>query len=101
MKAELSAHFSWSMPPYRTARPGMLCRPTKVAAANCQALFPVSSHCGDGTSAISFSPLSLCRWDANGRDEKPQKLCHLYPIEKYTVFQGDRMPPTSVVIKTM
>src|ERR1700730_17251347 len=50
MKAELSAHFSWSMPPYRTARPGMLCRPTKVAAANCQALFPVSSHLGEGTS---------------------------------------------------
>src|SRR5262249_16288241 len=32
----------------------MLCRPTKVAAASCQALFPVSSHCGDATSAISF-----------------------------------------------
>src|SRR5580704_13941228 len=28
----------------------MLCRPTKVAAANCQALLPVSSHLGEGTS---------------------------------------------------
>src|SRR6266446_4660847 len=28
----------------------MLCSPTKVAAANCQALLPVSSHLGEGTS---------------------------------------------------
>jgi hypothetical protein len=28
----------------------MLCRPTNVAAANCHALEPVSSHFGDGTS---------------------------------------------------
>src|SRR5271156_2319671 len=52
MKAELIAHFFLTMPPYRTVSPGMLCRPTKVAAASCQALSPVSSHCGDGTSAM-------------------------------------------------
>jgi hypothetical protein len=34
----------------------MLCRPTKVAAANCHALLPESSHLGDGTS-ISLSPV--------------------------------------------
>src|ERR1700730_10303626 len=28
----------------------MLCSPTNVAAASCQALLPVSSHLGDGTS---------------------------------------------------
>src|SRR5438309_10267606 len=28
----------------------MLCSPTNVAAANCQALLPVSSHLGEGTS---------------------------------------------------
>src|SRR5262245_58727939 len=30
----------------------MLCRPTKVAAANCHALLPESSHWGDGASII-------------------------------------------------
>src|SRR6266536_3216086 len=54
MKAELIAHFCLTYPPYRTARPGMLCMPTNVAAANCHALFPLSSHLGDGTS-IYFS----------------------------------------------
>src|SRR6516225_8518855 len=54
MKAELIAHFFLTMPPYRTVNPGTLCRPTKVAAANCQALSPVSSHCGEGTSAITI-----------------------------------------------
>src|SRR6266478_4225645 len=34
----------------------MLCIPTNVAAANCHALLPVSSHFGDGTS-IEFSPV--------------------------------------------
>src|SRR5437588_3467955 len=34
-------------------RPGMLCNPTKVAAASCQALFPEFSHSGDGSS-MSF-----------------------------------------------
>src|SRR5271165_7594329 len=55
MKAELIAHFCLTYPAYRTARPGMLCRPTKVAAANCHALLPESSHLGDGTS-IDLSP---------------------------------------------
>jgi len=30
----------------------MLCRPTNVAAASCQALSPVLSHCGEGTSTV-------------------------------------------------
>ena len=30
----------------------MLCNPTKVAAANCHALLPESSHLGDGTSIV-------------------------------------------------
>src|SRR6266481_6989813 len=56
MKAELIAHFCLTYPAYSTARPGMLCSPTKVAAANCHALLPESSHLGDGTS-IDFSPV--------------------------------------------
>jgi hypothetical protein len=28
----------------------MLCRPTKVDAASCQALFPELSHSGDGSN---------------------------------------------------
>src|ERR1700733_2959657 len=50
MKAELIAHFFLTTPPYRTINPGMLCRPTNVAAANCQALLPLSSHFGEGTN---------------------------------------------------
>src|ERR1700730_3916043 len=77
----------------------MLCRPTNVAAANCQALFPVSSHCGDATSAMSFPPL-ICLlpmkspkarrnrqadWEPMGQGASdrgadrfgiPQELCH-------------------------
>src|ERR1700733_4766311 len=34
----------------------MLCRPTNVAAASCHALLPVSSHCGEGASAIERPP---------------------------------------------
>src|ERR1700730_14745668 len=34
-------------------RPGMLCKPTKVAAASCQALLPEFNHSGDGSS-MSF-----------------------------------------------
>src|SRR5215469_4738933 len=59
MKAELIAHFCLTYPAYRTARPGMLCRPTNVAAASCHALLPLSSHLGDGTSitcSLSFLP---------------------------------------------
>src|ERR1700690_654324 len=55
MNAELIAHFFLTTPPYRTIKPGMLWKPTKVAAANCQALFPVSNQAGEGTSAIMAS----------------------------------------------
>jgi hypothetical protein len=54
MKAELIAHFFYTTPPQRTTRPEILCNPTNVASANCQALSPVSSHFGDGTG-MSFS----------------------------------------------
>src|ERR1700722_7808360 len=50
MKAELIAHFFLTTPPYRTINPGILCRPTNVAAANCHALLPLSSHFGEGTN---------------------------------------------------
>src|SRR2546430_12333304 len=36
-------------PPYRTARPGMLIRPTSVAAVNCQAVSPEFSQLGAST----------------------------------------------------
>src|ERR1700730_5910281 len=35
-------------------RPGMLCKPTKVAAASCQALLPEFNHSGDGSSMSFF-----------------------------------------------
>src|SRR5580692_3480316 len=52
MNAELIAHFFLAIPPYKTTSPGMLCSPTNVAAAICQALVPVSNHFGDGTSIL-------------------------------------------------
>src|SRR5580704_14697806 len=57
----------------------MLCSPTNVAAANCQALSPVSSHCGDGTSAMCLPPvMPLVRGTAHGRAiERIQFLCQL------------------------
>src|SRR5208337_4980380 len=89
MKAELLAHFCLTYPAYRTARPGMLCRPTKVAAANCHALLPESSHLGDGTS-IAYPPFSTLRQTSQlgtqlwGRMSGPsevegQKPCHSGP----------------------
>ena len=42
----LTAHFFWTIPPYSTAMPGMLIRPTSVAATNCQALSPGFSQSG-------------------------------------------------------
>ena len=40
-----TAHLRCTMPAYRTARPGMLIRPTSVAAVSCQALSPELSQC--------------------------------------------------------
>jgi len=42
----LTAHFFWTRPPYSTAMPGMLMRPTSVAATICQALSPALSQSG-------------------------------------------------------
>jgi hypothetical protein len=47
MKAEFTAHFFFTTPPYRTTRPGKLCSPTSVAAVSCHALSPLFSHSGD------------------------------------------------------
>src|SRR6478736_687042 len=44
----LTAHFFWTMPAYNTAMPGILIRPTRVAATNCQALSPGLSQSGYG-----------------------------------------------------
>src|SRR5579871_6305308 len=92
MKAELIAHFFLTMPPYRMTSPGMLCRETKVAAAICQALLPVSSHFGDGKSMDS--PLALKRkhptriggragMRALPRERSRQNVCRRYAFFKY------------------
>ena len=44
----LTAHFFWTMPPYSTAMPGKLIKPTSVAATSCQALSPGLSQSGYG-----------------------------------------------------
>src|SRR6185312_12624755 len=46
MTAELSAHFFFTNPAYRIASPGTLCKPTKVAAVNCQAVSPALTKAG-------------------------------------------------------
>src|ERR1700689_3462796 len=48
----------------------MLCRPTNVAAANCQALSPVSSHFGDGTS-MDLPPIGC--YEANPTNTESKK----------------------------
>jgi hypothetical protein len=64
----------------------MLCKPTNVAAASCHALFPVSSHCGEGTSAMNdphfFFERSpdpcTSRTDQHGKTQgmyHPSKVC--------------------------
>src|SRR6266404_7780033 len=78
MKAELIAHFCLTYPAYRTARPGMLCRPTKVAAANCHALFPESSHLGDGTSIVRPLSLSVVRKFTTCGDQNVRLSRHIY-----------------------
>src|SRR5215470_10311138 len=47
----LTAHFRCTRPPYRTARAGMLMRPTRVAAVICHALSPELSHDAYGFTA--------------------------------------------------
>lgn len=40
MNAELMTHSSLTQPAYRIARPGILCRATRLPAVSCQALSP-------------------------------------------------------------
>jgi hypothetical protein len=47
MNAEFTAHFFFTMLPYRITRPGTLCMPTSVAEIICHALSPLFSQ--DGT----------------------------------------------------
>jgi hypothetical protein len=42
----LTAHLRCTRPPYRTARPGRLIRPTRVAAVSCQEVSPAFSQLG-------------------------------------------------------
>src|SRR5579863_6504486 len=46
MNMVFTTHFFGTRPPYSTARPGTLIRPTKVAAVSCHDVLPVSSHGG-------------------------------------------------------
>jgi hypothetical protein len=46
MSIVLTPHFFCTRPPYNTAMPGKLIKPTRVAAVSCQALSPAFNHCG-------------------------------------------------------
>src|ERR1700728_1138612 len=63
INAELMAHFFLTIPPYRMHRTGTLCRPTKVAAVNCQALFPllcqVGATIGLGAQAVAAGVVAV------------------------------------------
>src|ERR1700722_18271068 len=48
----LTAHFFCTRPPYKTARPGMLMRPTSVAAVICQAVSPDDSQFAQGSTTL-------------------------------------------------
>src|SRR5271156_6578967 len=64
MKAELIAHFFWTIPAYRTMRPGTLCSPTSVAAVICQALSPWFSQSGFGLALAQFDVAISAAWRA-------------------------------------
>jgi hypothetical protein len=50
MKAEFTAHFFFTMLPYRITSPGMLWIPTRVAATICHVLSPLFNQ--SGTAAL-------------------------------------------------
>src|SRR5215469_13921979 len=52
IKMVFTAHFRCTMPPYRTARAGILMRPTSVAAVICQALSPELSQLAYGVNNL-------------------------------------------------
>src|SRR5580658_6908768 len=51
----------------------MLCRPTKVAAASCQAFDPVSSHFGEGTSMETPPGVEGLRSGGHGEDGRDRR----------------------------
>jgi hypothetical protein len=51
----------------------MLCKPTNVAAAICQALSPSLSQVGDGTSAMSCPFPQISRLERNGDEASEAK----------------------------
>jgi hypothetical protein len=68
MNAEFTAHFFFTMLPYRITNPGTLCNPTSVAAIICHALSPLFNHTGvtppaftypDGTVSFVIVPPTL------------------------------------------
>src|SRR5579875_2117729 len=63
MNMVLTTHFLGTSPPYSTARPGRLMRPTKVAATSCHELSPVSNH--DGSEQLLAWPAHVAAvWTA-------------------------------------
>src|SRR5271154_1427714 len=55
-------------PPYRTARPGRLISPTKVAAVICHALSPAFNQCGYDSQVMCLRSYCLWMWpDADPR----------------------------------
>ncbi|PON53829.1 hypothetical protein PanWU01x14_199910 [Parasponia andersonii] len=63
MKAEFTAHFFFTAPPYRIRSPGMLWSPTSVAAVSCHALsalfiqsgLPASGNRLDGNGTVALT----------------------------------------------
>src|ERR1700682_662897 len=51
-------------PPYRTARPGRLIRPTNVAAVICHALSPAFSQLGYAAQLPNVPPFPTFGWSA-------------------------------------
>ena len=63
MKAELMAHFFFTIPAYMQTRPGTDCMATRVAAVSCHAWSPWISHVGVSLVSIScrlMMPISMC-----------------------------------------
>src|SRR6266446_7095336 len=79
----------------------MLCSPTKVAAANCQALLPVSSHLGEGTSIDLPLDVFCCddahnpRFPNMGPYERNQDSLRQEPCQPHRPIESPAKPEAS------
>lgn len=66
MNAEFTAHFFFTMLPYKMTSPGTLCIPTRVAAVSCHALSPLFNQGGLASSGCRFGGSDILMFSTSG-----------------------------------